>query len=77
MTALLSFPLVISHRFSKSRMTITRNLFSCSSTIDPDMDPIAQHNVLRLFHDQSSPSSCLLSFFNICSNISSWSRCER
>lgn len=31
-TALLSFPFVISHKFSKSRMTITRNLFSCKST---------------------------------------------
>ena len=29
MTALLSFPFVISHRFNKSRMTITKNLFSC------------------------------------------------
>lgn len=29
-TALLSFPFVISHRFSKSRITITRNLFSCT-----------------------------------------------
>lgn len=28
-TALLSFPFVISHKFSKSRMTITKNLFSC------------------------------------------------
>lgn len=27
-TALLSFPLVISHKFNKSRMTITKNLFS-------------------------------------------------
>jgi hypothetical protein len=29
-TALLSFPFVISQRFSKSRITITRNLFSCN-----------------------------------------------
>ena len=28
-TALLSFPFVISHKFSKSRITITKNLFSC------------------------------------------------
>lgn len=28
-TALLSFPFVISHKFNKSRMTITKNLFSC------------------------------------------------
>ena len=28
-TALLSFPLVISHKFSKSRITITKNRFSC------------------------------------------------
>ena len=106
-TALLSFPLVISQRFSKSRITITRNLFSCkrstrkkqnlsashcsyiniseglkdqyfqkhfldarkkgqnnvrtcSSTIEPDIDPIAQHRVLRLFQLQSSPFNCLL-----------------
>lgn len=26
MTALLSLPLVISHRFSRSRITVTRNL---------------------------------------------------
>lgn len=32
-TALLSFPFVISQRFSKSRMTITRNLFSCQAYI--------------------------------------------
>ena len=31
-TALLSFPFVISHKFSKSRMTITRNRFSCHRT---------------------------------------------
>lgn len=28
MTALLSFPLVISHRLRRSLMTVTRNLFS-------------------------------------------------
>jgi hypothetical protein len=32
MTALLSFPLVISQRFSKSRITITKNLFSCKKS---------------------------------------------
>ena len=29
------------------------------------MDPIAQHNVFKLFHVQSSPFSCLLNFFSI------------
>jgi hypothetical protein len=32
-TALLSFPLVISHKFNKSRMTITKNLFSCQKIV--------------------------------------------
>ena len=27
-TALLSFPFVISHKFKRSRMTVTKNLFS-------------------------------------------------
>lgn len=31
MTALLSLPRVISHRFSRSRMTVTKKRFSCSS----------------------------------------------
>ena len=55
MTALLSLPLVISHRFSRSLMTVTRNRFSCSSSIEPLMEPIAQHKVFRPFQDSSRP----------------------
>jgi len=40
---------------------------TCSSTIEPEIDPIAQHRVFKLFQLQSSPFSCLLNFFNICS----------
>ena len=36
-------------------MTVTKNLFSSSSYIDPEIDPIAQQSVLRFFHDHSSP----------------------
>jgi hypothetical protein len=36
-----------------------------SSAIDPDIEPIAQQSVFKLFHDHSSPFSCLLNFFNI------------
>lgn len=55
MTALLSFPLVISHRFSRSLMTVTRNLFSCSSSMEPLMDPMAQQRVLSPLQDSSRP----------------------
>ena len=55
MTALLSLPRVISHRFSRSLMTVTRNLFSCSSSIEPLMDPMAQQRVLRPLQDSSRP----------------------
>ena len=58
MTALLSFPRVISQRFSRSRMTVTRNLFSCSSTMLPLMDPIAQHSVFSAPQLHSMPLSC-------------------
>ena len=58
MTALLSFPRVISHRLSRSRMTVTRKRFSCSSTMLPLMDPIAQHSVLRAPQLHSMPFSC-------------------
>lgn len=39
---------------------------TCSSIIEPDIDPIAQHRVFKLFQFQSSPLNCLLSFFSIC-----------
>ena len=58
MTALLSFPRVISHRLSRSRMTVTRNRFSCSSAMLPLMLPIAQHSVLSGAHAKSLPFIC-------------------
>lgn len=38
---------------------------TCSSTIEPEIEPIAQHNVFKLFQLQSSPLNCLFSFLNI------------
>ena len=58
MTALLSLPRVISHRFSRSRITVTRNRFSCSSTMLPLMLPMAQQSVLSAFQLHSLPFSC-------------------
>ena len=69
-TALLSLPRFISVRPSRSLITVTRNRFSVSSSdrqlcsrpednsslIAPEIDPIAQHSVLRLFQDHSDPS---------------------
>lgn len=43
-------------------MTVTRNRFSVSSFIAPEMDPIAQQSVLRLPHDHSDPSTCFDNF---------------
>jgi len=42
--ALLSLPRFCSHRPSRSLITVTRNLFSSSSCIAPDMEPIAQQS---------------------------------
>lgn len=58
MTALLSFPRMTSQRLSRSRMTVTRNLFSCSSIMLPEIEPMAQQRVLKVFHDHSLPLSC-------------------
>lgn len=58
MTALLSLPRVSSQRLSRSRMTVTRNLFSCSSTMLPEMLPMAQQSVLRAPQLHSLPLSC-------------------
>lgn len=54
-TALLSLPFFISHRPRRSLMTVTKNFFSSSSDIAPEMEPTAQHSVLRLCHDHSVP----------------------
>lgn len=43
-------------------MTVTKNRFSVSSFIAPEMDPIAQQSVLRFAHDHSEPSTCFESF---------------
>jgi len=58
MTALLSLPRVISHRFSRSRMTVTKKRFSCSSCMLPLMDPMAQQSVLSALHVHLAPASC-------------------
>merc|ERR1719427_505127 len=55
MMALLSFPFFCSHRPSKSLITVTRNLFSSSSCIEPEIEPIAQQSVFRFFQDHSFP----------------------
>lgn len=44
MMALLSLPFFCSHSPSKSLITVTRNLFSSSSCIAPEILPIAQHS---------------------------------
>mmetsp|Transcript_9005 Transcript_9005/g.22202 ORF Transcript_9005/g.22202 Transcript_9005/m.22202 type:complete len:251 (+) Transcript_9005:1928-2680(+) len=74
MTALLSFPLVISHRLRRSLITVTKNLFSCSSAMVSEIEPMAQHSVLSRFQDHSLPLSCRASFSSICDSVSSWSR---
>ena len=38
---------------------------TCSSIMEPDIDPIAQQSVFKLFHVQSSPVNCLLNFLSI------------
>lgn len=58
MTALLSLPRVISQRLRRSRMTVTRKRFSCSSIMLPLMLPIAQHSVLSAPQLHSLPFSC-------------------
>jgi hypothetical protein len=44
MIALLSFPFFCSQSPSRSFMTVTKNRFSSSSCIAPEMDPIAQQS---------------------------------
>merc|ERR1719158_46462 len=62
MIALLSLPFFCSQRPSRSLMTVTRNLFSSSSCMDPEIEPMAQHNVLRFFQLHSLPFTWLASF---------------
>ena len=76
-TALLSLPRFISQRPSRSLITVTRNRFSVSSFIAPEMDPIAQQSVLRLAQDHSEPSTCFASFSVMMFSVSSTSRCVR
>ena len=77
MTALWSFPRMISHKFNKSRIAVTKNLFSWSSCMDPEILPIAQHNVFSVFHVYSRPFNWLLNFSNICCSVSLWSKCAK
>ena len=58
-------------------MTVTRNRFSVSSFIAPEIEPMAQHSVLRFAHDHSVPSTCLASFSVMIFSVSSTSRCVR
>ena len=55
-------------------MTVTRNRFSSSSLSAPEMDPIAQHSVLRFFHDHSVPFTCFCSFSDMMRSVSMLSR---
>mmetsp|Transcript_10526 Transcript_10526/g.16159 ORF Transcript_10526/g.16159 Transcript_10526/m.16159 type:complete len:207 (+) Transcript_10526:1719-2339(+) len=76
-TALLSLPRFCSHNPSKSLMTVTKNRFSSSSDMAPEIEPIAQQRVLRLFHDHADPSTCSVSLASIILSVSSQLRCVR
>lgn len=76
-TALLSLPLFISVRPKRSLMTVTRNRFSVSSFMAPEMEPMAQQRVLQLAHDHSEPSTCLASFSDMIFSVSITSRWVR
>jgi len=49
-------------RGSLPLITVTKNRFSVSSFIAPEMDPIAQQSVFKFAHDHSDPSTCFESF---------------
>ena len=51
-------------------ITVTRKRFSSSSLMAPDMDPMAQHSVLRFFHDHSVPLTCFVSLSVIIRSVS-------
>jgi hypothetical protein len=91
-TALLSFPRFISTKPRSSLMTVTKNRFSVSSStrsqllqrhfisfllIAPDIDPMAQHSVFKLFHDHSEPSICFPNFSVKIDSVSATSRCVK
>mmetsp|Transcript_1809 Transcript_1809/g.4478 ORF Transcript_1809/g.4478 Transcript_1809/m.4478 type:complete len:202 (-) Transcript_1809:440-1045(-) len=76
-TALLSFPRFCSQSPNRSLMTVTRNRFSSSSDIAPDMLPMAQQSVLRLFQLHRDPSTCSVSFASMMDSVSSQLRCVR
>ena len=42
-----------------------RGDLTVATSMEPEIDPIAQHKVLRLFHVHSSLFICLLSLLNI------------
>ena len=46
-------------------MTVTRNLFSSSSCMDPEMEPMAQQSVLRFFQLHSLPFTYKISFWEL------------
>ncbi|OMH85133.1 hypothetical protein AX774_g1318 [Zancudomyces culisetae] len=74
-TALLSFPLTISHSPSSPLITTTKNRRSCSSPIAPLIDPNAQHSLFKLFQLHSVESNCFASFSIIIRSMSSESKC--
>lgn len=58
---------------TKKRFSVSSSEFFCqpdikktskgrSSLMAPDIEPMAQQRVLRLFQDHSDPSTCLVSF---------------
>ena len=76
-TALLSFPRFCSHNPNKSLITVTKNRFSSSSAMAPDILPMAQHKVFKLFQLHAEPSTCSVNFDNIIDSVSSLDKCVK
>merc|ERR1719163_777649 len=70
MQALLPLPRLTSQSPSRSLITVTKKRFSSSSDMAPEMDPTAQHNVLRLAQDHSVPSTCSASLSSMMASVS-------
>ena len=79
-TALLFLPRAASHMPSRSLMTVTRKRFSSTSDMVPEMEPMAQHSVLRPAQS-SCPllgiSTCLASLSSMMFSVSTGSKCVR
>mmetsp|Transcript_38102 Transcript_38102/g.44363 ORF Transcript_38102/g.44363 Transcript_38102/m.44363 type:complete len:206 (+) Transcript_38102:1991-2608(+) len=76
-TALLSFPLLCSQRPNKSLITVTKNRFSSSSDMAPDIEPIAQHNVFRFCQLHCEPSTWRVNLASIILSVSSQFKCVK